>query len=84
MNKLYHTIVTFMDENEHEFEVDLVYYVDRCLDSNRDFIDDFEIRSIESLDENAAIITKKIAYIKYYDQIMNAIVANPGSIAEEF
>ena len=43
MNKLWYTTVQFCDDNENEYEASVLYYVDKCLDTRRDFIDDFEI-----------------------------------------
>ena len=52
MNKLYFTTIDFYDENDVEFEAEIIYYVDKCLDTNRDFIDDFEIKSIRRITDN--------------------------------
>lgn len=84
MNKLWFTTIQFCDANENEYEASVLYYVDKCLDTRRDFIDDFEIRELSIVNDDAPIITKKQAYSQFYEQIMNAIVENPGEVAEEF
>ena len=84
MNKLWYTTIQFCDDNENEYEVNVIYYVDKCLDTRRDFIDDFQIKDLFIINDDAPIITKKQAYSQFYEQIMNAIVENPGEVAEEF
>jgi hypothetical protein len=84
MTKLWFTTVQFCDDNENEYEASVLYYVDKCLDTRRDFIDDFEIKQLDAINVDAPLITKKQAYSKFYEQIMNAIVENPGEVAEEF
>ena len=87
MNKLYYTTIQFCDNNENEYEASVLYYVDKCLDTNRDFIDDFQIKDISmifSADNGNLFVDKKAAYSKFYEQIMNAILDNPGQVAEEF
>jgi len=84
MTKLWFTTVQFFDESENEYEASVLYYVDKCLDTRRDFIDDFEIKHLDAVNVDAPLITKKQAYSKFYEQIMNAIVENPGEVVEEF
>lgn len=88
MTKLWFTTVQFFDESENEYEASVLYYVDKCLDTRRDFIDDFEIKDIQMIysvsENNNPSIDKKYAYKHFYEQIMNAIVENPGKVAEEF
>lgn len=77
---LYYTTVRFFDNQEIEYEADVIYYVDTCIDTNAQFIDDFEIKHIECLDPEHITknVNKKDAYFDFYDIIMNAIVDKPG------
>ena len=86
MHKLYFTSISFCDDMDYNFEADVTYYVDRYLDTNKNFVEDFEIKSLHCTTTGQNYTSKDFKELKnyFYEHIMNAIINSPGHIAEEF